>query len=182
MLRPSTAVRSAAVVATALIALLAPSAPSASTPLVPAASPVVPTTAGPGAVVEMHMRLFHAIDAADATKASAFVGPAADASMIFTAEGKTRTLRGRDKVVARVREWARKSELGDYETTIEPISADCTSGDLSYAVLDIRRTMTSTKGGPILVARYLSTSLVQYRDGGWKLLHWHLTPIEVRDS
>jgi ketosteroid isomerase-like protein len=153
----------------ALVLALAPAADSSAPP------------PGPGAVISMHIQLMRAIDGADADKAASFVGPKTDTSMFFDRDERPEVIRGRAAVAERLSEWARESRIGNYSTKVTPIASDCFSGDLSYAVLEIERSMKTTSGGSMVVERYVSTSLVQYREGGWKLMHWHLSPASAID-
>jgi hypothetical protein len=165
------ALTSLLVLASALTVTLAPGARS---------GPAVPP--GPGAVISMHVQLFRAIDAGDAERAAAFVGPDLEATLLLDrarAGEHERELepvldRGRTAVAERLAEWARASKDLGYSTSIEAVRADCSSGELSYAVLEIERSRATATGKE--VERYLSTSLVHHRSGGWRLMHWHLSP------
>ena len=158
-----------------LVPLLALTAALTAT-VTPLARPA-PALPGPGAVIEMHSRLFRAIDAGDAERAASFVGPDAKATLFLDRSGaRVDVIAGRREVVGRLSAWARESKGLGFETRLEPVRADCPSGDLSYAVLEIERRRETESGTE--VERYVSTSLVQHRDGGWKLLHWHLSPAD----
>jgi len=132
--------------------------------------------AGPGAVVAMHVQLFAALDSGDAARAASFVVPDQEASLLLDRGGQPELVLGRARVAERLAEWARSSGGAGATTAVEVLRADCPSGALSYAVLEIERSRETAAGGE--VRRYVSPSLVQHRDGGWKLMHWHLSPAE----
>ena len=130
---------------------------------------------GPGAVVGMHIQLFRALDAGDAGRAASFVGPDQKTTLALDLVGGEPELEtGRAGVMQRLAEWARASKGLGYSTSVEVLRADCPSGELSWAVLEIERSRETAAG--VEVERYVSTSLVHYRSGGWRLMHWHLSP------
>ena len=143
--------------------------------LAPLARSGPPALPGGGAVVGMHVQLFRALDAGDAERAASFVGSDGEPTLLLDLGGEPERVTGRDGVERRLAEWARASKDQGYSTSIEVLRAECTSAALSYAVLEIERTRAD---GPE-VERYVSTSLVQHRDGGWQLVHWHLSPAQA---
>jgi hypothetical protein len=142
-------------------------------------------TLGPGAVIHMHEELFRAIDAGDAEIAIGFLHKDMDmddkwrkrpCQIFFTdIQGKTvRAMNHSDsrKLMTRMTQRLAASE-GSVKTTIRPLSSNCFSAKLSYAVLEIKRVYRHGKKS--WIERFVSTSLVTH-DNGWKLTHWHLSP------
>jgi ketosteroid isomerase-like protein len=154
----------------------------------PAAAPAV----GPGGVIDMQVRLFRALDTGDAAAAAAFVdtdpnGGLADGQdgglqtpsvFLLDAQGAPIVAHGAENVKKLLAAQAQASKDGgpEWTTRILRSRADCYSGDLSYAVLELERSR-GVKGG---VHRYRSTALVRHaKDGGWKLMHWHVSSAEA---
>ena len=82
--------------------------------LAPSAVCRPPALPGPGAIVSMHVQLFRAIDAGDATRAASFVGPRAETSLFLSQNGDPTVSRGRDEVARQLAEWARASADGTH--------------------------------------------------------------------
>jgi hypothetical protein len=97
--------------------------------------------------------------------------------VFFTnAAGKTRRAMNNSESRELLAEMAREGAEsgGSVKTTVKPLSTDCFSAELSYAVLEVER--VHERGGQTWTETFVSTSLVTYADNGWKLTHWHLTP------
>lgn len=164
--------------------LLAASAAALAVTLL-AARPAAPAF-GPGAVLEMHRALFKAIDSGDAEKAAALVdsGGENDKSAAFAspsvylvdATGLPVAAHNLEETRALLAQLARASRDGgpEWSTTIQRSQADCNASDLSCVVLEIERSR-GVKGG---VRRYRSTSAVRWTEGGFRLVHWHVSPAD----
>ena len=144
-----------------------------------------PAALGPGAVIHMHEQLFAALDAGDAEKAVAFLHEDMEMDdewrrrpcqvFLTDAKGETRQARKHAESAALLTTMAKESVLKGVtcETTVRPLSTDCFSAELSYAVLEVERAYRMGKES--WTERLLCTSMVTY-DEGWELTHWHLSP------
>lgn len=153
--------------------LLAPRATSA-----PARTPVrALASPGPGGVLELHRRLFAALEAHDREAALTVLDvdrKALPVSVVLFDGGPPLTARTRDGAAEALIEWAARTGSG---TRIVRQQVECPSTDLSYAVLELERVQTS-KDGTRRLRRFHATSLVREVEGRWKLFHWHVSPAE----
>ena len=143
-----------------------------------------PPVRGPGGVIEMHEKLFAAIDAGDTEAALGFLH--ADMNMKsrleMTRRPCTLVLPGRPIAVGQATSskalaaFIESQGHGDWQTEIVRAQADCPSQDASWAVLEVKRTHTG-EDGAVSEKRYNSSSIVAH-DGDFTLTHWHLSPAE----
>ena len=158
-------------------------------PLTPAA-PLAPL--GPGAVIELHERLFAAIDRDDREaiasmlmessagieqgESGEWLEPAGFLVFGWGAAGPLAAARDPQAGVAALASLAEGPDKSAdrWRTKIERAWADCDSERVSYAMLEFRR--ERTHAGQSEVRRFRSTSLVAYTKTGWKLWHLHVSP------
>jgi hypothetical protein len=129
----------------------------------------------------MHRDLFAALDRGDADAAREFVasdrkGPGG-LTTCFLVDRSGRPLRSVDatstrELLARLAGDAKAAGTG-FQTKITFESADCPSGDLSYAVLEFERTRIVDEKPE--TRHYRGTSLVRMEGSKWKLTHWHVS-------
>lgn len=153
------------------------------------ASPVaLPASLGPGGILEMHRHLFAAMDRGEVEAVKSFIDDDRRNSerqdSLFLVEASGAPVRawggaGARELLARLVEADKKSG-GEWKTTITKSSAECPSGDLSYAVLEFER--AHIVDGKTVLERYRSTSLVRMSEGQWKLFHWHVSPAMPTES
>lgn len=153
---------------------------------VPAVSAPPAVSHGPHGVIEMHEKLFAALDRGDADAAAAFVAvdrkaqPRSVTMYLVDAKGEplaaTHAGEARD-ILAKLAAEA-KHAGGTWSTKLVREQADCDSPELSYAILELER--THAIDGKTEVKRYRSSSLVRHEDGGWKLFHWHVSPADAQ--
>ena len=135
---------------------------------------------GPGAVIDMHVRLFAALDAGDSEAAQAFLtGSPYFGLFLVDGEGRpakaTSLQEGKD-LLARLAGEAKKAG-GTWRTAIVSDKAECTSPEFGFATLEFRR--EHTVDGKTVARTWRSTSLGNYRAGQWRLFHWHVSPGEA---
>jgi len=149
-----------------------------------------PPVRGPGGVIEMHERLFAAIDAGDTEAALAFLH--VDMNMSSKSEmtrrpctlvlpdknGTASAAVGQAKSSKALASFIGSQGSGAWSTEITSAQADCPSADASWAVLEIKRTRVR-EDGVTTERRYHSSSIVAH-DGDFTLTHWHLSPATPR--
>jgi hypothetical protein len=132
-----------------------------------------PALPGPGAVLETQRALFAALDRGDAQAAERFftrskIGLGIDPSGKFTqAPGALYFVPGDAEHPAR----ALAERFKGGTTRIVGGWSDCTSGEVSWAALELEH--TPADGRP---QRWHSTALVRHEDAGMRLYLWHLAP------
>lgn len=139
---------------------------------------------GPGAVIEMQRELFAAIDAGDTERALAFLHE--DMHMqrswgkrpctLFLPESGEGTTTARDHAQSRAALRRFVEEGKGWKTEVTEATADCSSEDVSWAVLELTRRREVE--GREVERRLRATALVTY-DDGWKLTHWHVSPADA---
>ncbi len=138
--------------------------------------------AGPAGVLHMNEDWFAAIDAGDVKKAASFL--AADEGLdrewgarpctlfLHDADGPRaghRREAARELLAAWIAEGAR---TGPWRTEVDWARSECASGDVGYAVLELRRTRAAgADDGLPDVRRYRVTTLASHREGRWLLHH-----------
>jgi hypothetical protein len=132
----------------------------------------------------MHERLFAAIDRGDVEGALAFLHPDMHMERAWVERPCTVVLEdiddrsqhaiGYEASRELLGSWVREAAADRGETRITRWLSNCFSSELSYAILEFER--TRTVDGEPETRRYVSTSLVTYADGGWKLTNWHVSP------
>ena len=134
-------------------------------------------------------QLFAALDAGDAIAARAFLHE--DIHMgdkwrrrpctlaLYEVDGTSGLAVGRTASRALLDTWADAADTGA-ETRITNWVSDCHSGELSYATLEFER--TNSVNGKQVTKRYVSTSLVTYEDGGWRITHMQVAPAAEKQA
>ena len=176
-----------------ILALLALPIVLALLALAPASATPQPAPLGPGGVLELHEKLFAALDKGDAAAVKTMLGGHKRGLVhkddrwaqegltmrTFLVDGKG-TPRSGDGVEAAVKllfTWDGASKKNPrWKTTILEGWMDCPSEEISFATLQFER--TRTVGDEIQTKRYRSTSLVSHTKRGWKLWHFHVSPAE----
>lgn len=146
---------------------------AASIPLV--AARVSAPLAGPGAVIEMHERLFAALDRCDASAARAFVveSDVPVSLLLADANGRPAAADGVEAASALLARLAqeRKSAGGTFKTKILKSRADCVSERLSYGIFEYE--VMHALDDKTTTQRFTMTSLVHWTKDGMKLFHAH---------
>lgn len=136
---------------------------------------------GPGGVIDMHRKLFDAIDRGDGQAAASFASDRQDSVLFWFDEGgMPRSASGAlvgMKVLAKLAADARAAG-GSFATSITTSRADCPSGELSWCVLEFERKHATEAG--TAVRRYRSTSLVAMTRDGFRLVHLHVSPADAK--
>lgn len=131
--------------------------------------------AGPSAVIEMHERLFAALDRGDAPLARTFVAESNVPVSVLLADVNGRPVAAEgveaaSALLARLAE-ERKSAGGTFTTKILKSQADCESERLSYGIFEYE--VTHTLPDKTTTQRFTLTSLVHWTKDGMKLFHSH---------
>jgi hypothetical protein len=131
---------------------------------------------GPGALIELHERIFRALDGmdADALRSELLL----DERFVLYAQGPAGPQRaqGEGQVWAWFQERieSRRAAGGRFRTRITWSHAECSSPDLGAAVLEC--VQTHEKDGATGEATFRLTALATWQDGRFRLRHWHLSP------
>jgi hypothetical protein len=147
-----------------------------------------PSVPGPGAVLEMHRRLFAALDAGDLERArehfvehrqgaswtadGGWTEPRGFQALLLDGEGRAVEAAAPADAVSALAAWSRGAEGA--RTKVLGAWTDCASAELSYAILELERSEPRADGAEI--RRYRLTSLVSHRNGRWVIWHVHLSP------
>lgn len=148
----------------------------------PPAGPVRAPAPGPGAILHMHRSLFAALDRGDAEAAMAFVapdlnGPPRKSSLFLVGmagEPVVSTTAAASSELLAVLAKESGAAGGTWKTTMSRETAECDSGEVSYATFEFER--VHEVDGRKVARRYLSTSLACYEKGEWRIFHWHVSP------
>ncbi len=133
-------------------------------------------SAGPGALIEMHERIFKALDTVDPEALYADLLPDRDFLLFVPGPQGPERHQGRDAAW----EWFKqrleetKAAGGKWSTQMTWKNADCHSPELGYAVIEFTR--SHEKDGAVTRTSWRSTALGRYVDGKFRLLHWHVSP------
>ncbi len=168
---------------------LAALAPASVTLLASGSEPL----SGPGAVLEMHEKLFAALDRGDLETVRAHLGetpmgaewsaaggwthPPGFLAWGSEGNGKGFAAESREDGLRSLLAWGSEGTKGGggWSTKITRAWSDCHSPELSFAALEFERTRTVE--GKSETVRYRSTSLVSYEDGRWVLWLFHASRV-----
>ena len=135
-----------------------------------------PALPGPGAVLETQRALFAALDRGDAKAAERFF-TRSRSGLSFDAAGKFSASPGALFFVPGDAEHPANALAERFRggtTRILGGWSDCSSGEVSWAALEIEH--TPARGEP---QRWNSTALVRHENDGLRLYLWHLSPAAV---
>ncbi len=143
---------------------------------------------GPGAVEAMHKQFFAALDRGDHAAAEGFLVAETNTKdaqanrwpwiRLPVENGVLESFDGLERARQGLRRFAGSATTktsGPATTRVVRSQADC-PGEVSYAVMEIERSVGADDARR--TQRFLWTSLVRYVDGGWKIFHAHVSPIE----
>jgi len=150
-----------------------------------------PAPPGPGQVLEMHRRLFEALDRGDVKAVGEFLtvhrtGADWSPSRSWTEPqgflaygvdlaGTPHTSGSPKEGLKRLMSWAAEGARKDsrWKTEITKAWSDCSSRDMSFLCMEFERRRPSGDG--VETVKYRSTSLVSHRDGHWVIWHLHVS-------
>jgi hypothetical protein len=142
-------------------------------------APVGPAPVGGGAVIEMHKRLFAALDRGDVMGAAGVVsdGDAAVSLVVLGADGAYRRAQGSEemKKLLGVMAEERKKLGGKFETKILVTQAECPSEQLSWGAFELET--QRAVGEKTTSTRYTMTSIARSTKDGMRLVHGQLAAI-----
>jgi hypothetical protein len=142
-----------------------------------------PPMPGPGAVIEMHEKLFGALDRGDTASAMGFVAEDGAVSLlVLGADGGRRAADGAGEMRKLLSEMAdqRAKQGGKFETKITKSKADCDSERLSWGYFELET--THTVGDKKITTNYAMTSIVRWTREGMRLVHGHLSAINLNSK
>lgn len=170
--------------ATALVLLFASSAKTAA-----ASGPVA---LGPGGVLDLHVKLFRAVDQRDRKGVQEILEGSRRGALIANGEwefdghamrhflpdpeGRPFVVDDEDHAAKLLLAMDGSDSKGPWKTEVVEGWMDCPSADISFATLTIER--SRALGEKTEKVRYHITSLVSHTDDGWKLWHMHLSPAQ----
>ena len=134
---------------------------------------------GPDAIIEMHEKLFAALDRGDGAAAAALVGDVDDAVsvLVLGADGSNRWANGSNEMRKLVSELAleRKARGGTFETRILRNKADCPAERISWGTFELET--KHTLGEKTVTTHYAMTSIARWTKDGMRLVHGHLSAL-----
>lgn len=132
---------------------------------------------GPGAIIDLHVRIFRALDTVDPAALRDELALGDD--FVVYGPGPNGPVRAQGE--AEVWNWfkdafeATKAAGGTFSTKITWSHADCHSPELGYGLIEFTR--TQVKDGVTTEAHFRATALASWDKGHCRLRHWHLTSI-----
>jgi hypothetical protein len=136
-----------------------------------------PPVVGPHAIIEMHEKLFAALDRGDGAAAAALVGDVDDAVsvLVLGADGSNRWANGSNEMKKLLSELAleRKAKGGTFETKILRNKADCPAEQISWGMFELET--KHTIGDKTGSTHYAMTSIARWTKDGMRLVHGHLS-------
>ena len=138
-----------------------------------------PPILGPGAVIDMQIKLLAALDAGDSKAVAEFVVDGDQPVSILTVDlaGRNVQAEGIDSARAGLMKLAqeRRETGGTFASKLLKSQADCSSERLSYGVFEYET--THTVGDKVTSQRFAATTLAYWSKSGMRLLRMHVSEL-----